>query len=65
MSTSPHVPDGGDLLAMEIREEAGRLIAHPIEEVKRLERVAAGSRLISGSGSSAWPVPVPRARGSR
>jgi len=41
MSTSPHVPDGGDLLAMEIREEAGRLIAHPIEEVKRLERVAA------------------------
>jgi hypothetical protein len=41
MSTSPHVPDGTDLLAQEIKEEAGRLIAHPIEEVKRLEHVAA------------------------
>ena len=41
MSTSPHVPDGTDLLALEIKEEAGRLIAHPVEEVKRLERVAA------------------------
>lgn len=40
---NPSVPvsDGGDLLAQEIREEVGRLIHHPIEEVKRLEHVAA------------------------
>lgn len=40
---NPSVPvsDGGDLLAQEIREEVGRLVHHPIEEVKRLEHVAA------------------------
>jgi hypothetical protein len=40
---NPSVPvsDGGDLLAQEIREEVGRLIHHPIDEVKRLEHVAA------------------------
>lgn len=40
---NPSVPvsDGGDLLAQEIREEVGRLLHHPIEEVKRLEHVAA------------------------
>lgn len=43
MST-PSVPlsDGGDLLAQEIREETSRLVHHPVEEVKRLEHVAAG-----------------------
>lgn len=41
MSTTLHVPDGTDLLAEEIREETGRLLHHPIEEVKRLEHVAA------------------------
>lgn len=41
--TTPSVPasDGGDLLAQEIREEVGRLIHHPIDEVRRLEHVAA------------------------
>jgi hypothetical protein len=29
------------------------------------DQLPAGSRLISGSGSSAWPVPVPTRRGSR
>lgn len=40
---TPSAPlsDGGDLLAQEIREEVGRLIHHPIDEVKRLEHVAA------------------------
>ncbi len=40
---NPSVPvsDGGDLLAQEIREEVGRLVHHPVEEVKRLEHVAA------------------------
>ena len=42
MATS-HVPlsDGNDLLLWEIRTEAERLAAHPVAEVKRLERVAA------------------------
>jgi hypothetical protein len=31
---------GTDLLVQEIREEAGRLVHHPIAEVKRLEAVA-------------------------
>jgi hypothetical protein len=38
MSTPPD-RQGTDLLAQEIREEAGRLIHHPLAEVKRLERV--------------------------
>ncbi len=40
---NPSVPvsDGGDLLAQEIRQEVGRLVHHPVEEVKRLEHVAA------------------------
>ena len=32
---------GTDLLAEEIREEAGRLVHHPVDEVKRLKDVAA------------------------
>jgi hypothetical protein len=30
---------GTDLLAQEIKEEASRLVHHPIDEVKRLEHV--------------------------
>lgn len=41
MSTPGYVPDGTDLLAKEIREEVGHLVTHPIEELKRLEHVAA------------------------
>ena len=40
MSTSPDDMHGTDLLAHEIKEEAGRLVRHPVEEVKRLEYVA-------------------------
>jgi hypothetical protein len=40
MST-PSLPEGTELLAQEIREEVGRLVHHPVEEVKRLEHVAA------------------------
>ncbi len=32
---------GGELLAAEAREEIGRLVSHPLEELKRLEHVAA------------------------
>ena len=32
---------GTDLLAEEIREEAGRLVHHPVAEMKRLRGVAA------------------------
>jgi hypothetical protein len=35
----PDGPHGTDLLAQEIKEEAGRLAHHPIAEVKRLEHV--------------------------
>jgi hypothetical protein len=35
----PEERHGTDLLAQEIREEAGRLVHHPIAEVKRLEHV--------------------------
>ena len=35
------VPDGTDLLVQELREEVGHLVRHPIEELKRLEHVAA------------------------
>jgi hypothetical protein len=41
MSTSGHVPDGTDLLSQELREEVAHLVRHPIEELKRLEHVAA------------------------
>jgi hypothetical protein len=41
MSTSPDYPNGTDLLAQEIREEASRIAHHPVAEVKRLEHVAA------------------------
>ena len=36
-----HVPDGTDLLVQEIHEEVAHLVKHPIEELKRLEHVAA------------------------
>jgi hypothetical protein len=41
--STPSLPvtDGTDLLTQEIREETSRLVSHPIEEVKRLEHVAA------------------------
>ena len=39
MSASPHDPQGTDLLAQEIREEASRLLHHPVAEIKRLEHV--------------------------
>jgi hypothetical protein len=39
MPTSTEDRHGADLLLLEIREETGRLIHHPIEEVKRLEHV--------------------------
>jgi hypothetical protein len=35
----PDERQGTDLLAQEIKEEAGRLVHHPIAEVKRLEHV--------------------------
>ena len=41
MSTPGHVPDGTDLLTQELREEVAHLVRHPIEELKRLEHVAA------------------------
>jgi hypothetical protein len=41
MSTSGHVPDGTDLLSQELRGEVAHLVRHPIEELKRLEHVAA------------------------
>jgi hypothetical protein len=39
MSASPDDPQGTELLAQEIREEASRLLHHPVAEIKRLERV--------------------------
>jgi hypothetical protein len=39
MSASPDDPQGTDLLAQEIREEASRLLHHPVAEIKRLEHV--------------------------
>jgi len=35
----PDDQQGTDLLAQEIRDEAGRLVHHPIAEMKRLEHV--------------------------
>jgi len=40
MSASPDDQQGTDLLVQEIREEAGRLVHHPVAEMKRLEGVA-------------------------
>ena len=39
MSASPDDRHGTDLLVQEIREEAGRLVHHPVAELKRLEGV--------------------------
>ena len=39
MSTPTDERHGADVLLLEIREETGRLIHHPLEEVKRLEHV--------------------------
>ena len=39
MAPPPDDPHGADLLLLEIREETGRLIHRPIEEVRRLEHV--------------------------
>ena len=39
MNELPDDRQGTDLLAHEIREEAGRLVHHPIAEMKRLEHV--------------------------
>jgi hypothetical protein len=39
MSASPDDRQGTDLLVQEIREEAGRLVHHPVAEIKRLEGV--------------------------
>jgi hypothetical protein len=39
MSTPADDRHGADLLLLEIREETGRLVHHPMEEVKRLEHV--------------------------
>ena len=39
MNERPDDQQGTDLLAQEIRDEAGRLVHHPIAEMKRLEHV--------------------------
>ena len=39
MSPSPDDRHGTDLLVQEIRDEAGRLVHHPVAEIKRLEGV--------------------------
>ena len=39
MNGSPDDRQGTDLLLQEIREEAGRLVHHPVAEIKRLEGV--------------------------
>ncbi len=40
MATSTDNLHGADLLLLELREETGRFVHHPIEELKRLEHVA-------------------------
>jgi hypothetical protein len=40
MSTPPDDPHGTDLLVREIREEAGRLVHHPVAEVNRLKALS-------------------------
>jgi hypothetical protein len=39
VSETPDDPQGTDLLTQELKEEAGRLVHHPISELKRLEHV--------------------------
>jgi hypothetical protein len=39
MNASPDDRQGTDLLVQEIREEAGRLVHHPVAEIRRLEGV--------------------------
>jgi cobalamin biosynthesis protein CobD/CbiB len=39
VNASPDDRQGTDLLLQEIREEAGRLVHHPVAEIKRLEDV--------------------------
>ena len=39
MSASPDDLQGTDLLAQEIKDEASRLVRHPVAEIKRLEHV--------------------------
>lgn len=41
MATTRHTPDATELLLHEIREEAGRILHHPIRETRRLKHVAA------------------------
>jgi hypothetical protein len=50
VSELPDNQRGTDLLAQEIREEAGRLAQHPIAEMKRLEHV------VEEGDSSATPL---------
>ena len=40
MNASPDQRHGVDVLTLEIREEASRLVHHPVAEVRRLEHVA-------------------------
>ena len=63
-----HVPDGTDLLVQEIREEVAHLVKHPIEELKRLERMPeAAPRWLAGTlpmieeelGAANIPLPIP------
>jgi uncharacterized membrane protein len=56
-------PEGGELVLEEAREEVVRLVTHPVEEVKRLERVAdegesAATPLILAVGVTAFIVVV-------
>jgi cobalamin biosynthesis protein CobD/CbiB len=39
MDASPDDRHGTDLLLQEIKEETGRLVHHPVAEIKRLESV--------------------------
>jgi hypothetical protein len=41
MMAQAYEPHGADLLTQELKEEAGRLVHHPILELRRLEHVAA------------------------
>ncbi len=58
MSASPDDMHGTDLLAHEIKEEAGRLVRHPVEEVKRLEHVAEERIVQQRCSFSSWPSPL-------
>jgi hypothetical protein len=50
MSTPPDDRQGTDLLVQEIREEAGRLVHHPVAEMNRLKGV------VEEGESAATPV---------